>query len=166
MTTYNGRMMVRMKIILKILLLVLLLALAYGFFVRGRREGSPKYEFFAVGTVPLEMPKGLYHGSVEELGEVSWKGKKFNGDRTGINLFEGDGKSEEKYAFRFFPAKSLRGDLQVLRIDYDQPGNPLWLRFIVDEIVSVAPEQFIGAVYINLLPGLRFRMGYFRLEKA
>ena len=111
------------------------------------------------------MPIGLYKGTAEELGEVSWKGKKFLGEGKGINLFEYDGVVDEKFTFTIYEAKSLRGGHQVLRIDYNQPGNPLWLRFIADEIVSVGEDRFLGVVYITAVPGLPFRMGYFRLER-
>lgn len=149
----------------KILLALIAFALAYGGFRTWKTYRMPEYKEFIAGSIPGAMPLGLYRGSVGELGEVSWKGKKFLEEGKGINLFERDAVAEEKYSFTIYQAKSLRSDHDVLRIDYNQTGNPLWLRFIVDEMVSVGSDRFLGAVYINVVPGLPFRMGYFRLAR-
>ncbi|OGJ57623.1 hypothetical protein A2881_03890 [Candidatus Peribacteria bacterium RIFCSPHIGHO2_01_FULL_55_13] len=158
-------MRIFLLILIKVLVAVLLLVLAYGCFRTWKTSRRPEYKEFVSGTIPAAMPMGLYRGTAEELGEVSWKGKKFLDDGKGINLFERGGTAEENYEFTISEAKSLRGGHPVLRIDYNQPGNPLWLRFIVDEIVSVGDNQFLGAVYITVVPGFPFRMGYFRLTR-
>lgn len=103
---------------------------------------------------------------VNYLGEVSWKGKKFLGEGRGINVFEKAGVKEESFTFALSVSDSIDiSGKKVLKLDYGDKTNPLWLRFIVDEMVSVGDNKFLGIVSIDLIPGLPFRMGYFRLEK-
>ncbi|MBI4000501.1 MAG: hypothetical protein HY348_01790 [Nitrospira defluvii] len=140
--------------------------LAYGYYRTLLSEGSPKQDAFVKGTFPSPLPVGLLKGSVDGL-QVSWKGKKLNAEnQTGINIFVGENGEEERYPFKTDQAKGLRDpDLDVLRIDYDLPGNPFWLRRITDEIVQVEKGTYLGKVHIRLLPGYPFTMGYFRLEQ-
>lgn len=147
-----------------VLLVVALLAIGYGFFRTWKTGRSDKYEKFVQGTLPAQMPEGPWTGYVDELTGVSWKGKKFLGDGKGINVFENNGVKSEAYQFAFFQTEGVDVP-KVVRLDYGQKGNPLWLRFIVDEMVSVGDNRFLGIVYIDLIPGIPFRMGYFRLEK-
>ncbi len=147
-----------------ILLGLCLLAVCYGFYRTWKTGQMPEYAQFTKGTTPSSVAEGQWIGTTDELGKVSWRGKKFLSAGKGINVF-GDEKTE-KYPFTYFTAKSLSdGQKDILRIDYGQKENPLWLRFIVDEMVSVGESKFLGAVYIDLIPGFPFRMGYFRLER-
>ena len=99
--------------------------LTYGYYRTLLSEGSPKQDAFVKGTFPSPLPGGLLKGSVDGL-QVSWKGKKLNADhQSGINVFAGDNGEEERYPFKTYQAKGLRDPgLDVLRIDYDLPGNP------------------------------------------
>ena len=154
-----------LKLIITLLLVVLALALAYGFYRTWKTGTQPEYAEFLKGTIPAQMPEGLWNGSAPELGEISWKGKKFS-TGTGINVFEKNGVKSEAYTFKFFETTSIKeSGMKVIRLDYGQKENPLWLRFIVDEMVSTGENKFLGVVYINAVPGLPFRMGYFRLQK-
>ena len=151
-----------MKILLKIFLLIVVLALAYGFYRTWKTGSSEDYDRFQQGMVPEAMPEGLWKGAALGLGEVSWKGKKFSTSGTGINLIG----EEEKFPFLFSRAASITdSSKEVIRLDYNQRENPFWLRFIVDEMVSTGENQFLGIVYINVIPRLPFRMGYFTLTK-
>ncbi len=146
------------------LLVLLVLGVCYGMYRTWKTGRMPEYEVFMKSAAPTTVAEGLWKGTADELGEVSWKGKKFLPDAQGINLF-GEEKTE-KYPFSFFPAPSLSDSAKtILRIDYGRKENPLWLRLIVDEMVRVADNKFLGAVYIDLIPGFPFRMGYFRLER-
>ncbi len=140
--------------------------LAYGYYRTLLSEGSPKQDAFVKGTFPSPLPVGLLKGSVDGL-QVSWKGKKLNADdQTGINIFVGKNGEEERYPFKTDQAKGLRDPkVDVLRIDYDLPGNPFWLRRITDEIVQVEKGKYLGKVHIRILPGYPFTMGYFQLEQ-
>ncbi|MDF2459337.1 MAG: uncharacterized protein K0S79_1753 [Nitrospira sp.] len=140
--------------------------LAYGCYRTLLSEGSPKQDAFLKGTFPSPLPVGLLKGSVDGL-QVSWKGKKLNADtQTGINIFAGEAGEEERYPFKTYQAKGLRDpEVNVLRIDYELPGNPFWLRRITDEIVEVENGKYLGKVHLRILPGYPFTMGYFRLEQ-
>jgi len=160
--SYNHRMVTLLKIILALLLLTIILALGYGFYRTWKTGWSEDYDRFQQGTVPVNLPEGLWKGTALGLGEVSWKGKKFSTSGTGINLIG----EEEKFPFRFSRATSITdSSKEVIRLDYNQPENPFWLRFIVDEMVSTGENQFLGIVYIKVIPLLSFRMGYFTLTK-
>lgn len=94
--------------------------------------------------------------------QTTWQGKEFFAtSNTGINNFS-DG---QRYKFKTYKAKSISSDKQVLKIDYDIPGNPFWIRRIVDELVEVEPGKYQGKVYLRYLPGLTFTLTYFTLEK-
>ncbi len=144
-------------------LFLVCLALGYGLFRTWKTGRMSEYRQFRDGSLPAQKPEGLWNGTAVELGEVSWKGKKFIDSNHGINLFEKSGIRSEAYPFAFFETEGFEGMKKVIRLDYNQKENPLWLRFIVDEMVSVSENEFLGIVYIKLLPGFPFRMGYFRL---
>ncbi len=117
---------------------------------------------FLSGKIPNPLPDGFYKGSLRKL-KTSWQGKKFDAkNSTGINLISG----KELYPFKTYIAKGLADkNLDVLKIDYDIPGNPFWLRFILDEIVETSPNHCLGKVHIKLIPGLPITLGFFQLEK-
>jgi hypothetical protein len=140
--------------------------LAYGYYRTVVSEGSPKHDAFLNGTFFSPLPDGLLKGSVDGS-QMSWKGKKLSfKDQTGINIFAGEQGYDERYPFKIYQAKGLRDPgLDVLRIDYDLPSNPLWLRRITDEIVQVEKGTYLGKIHFRILPGYPFTMGYFRLEQ-
>lgn len=54
-------------------------------------------------------------------------------------------------------------DLPVLKIDYAAEANPLAVRRVLDELVQVAEEYYLGKAHLRL-PGGRFRtVGFFGL---
>lgn len=153
--------------IVALVVIVLAGGLGYGSYRTLLSELSPKQEAFANGTVPLPMPDGFLKGSVAG-DQGSWKGKKMDAQHhTGLNIFAGEQGDEERYPFRTYLAKGLHDpELDVLRIDYDLPSNPFWLRRITDEIVQVESGTYLGKVHLRILPGYPFTMGYFRLERS
>ncbi len=120
-----------------------------------------KAQEFANGKVPSPLPNGFYKGSVSF--KTSWQGKKFNAkNSTGINLIN----DQEKYPFKTYIGKGIADrNLDVLKIDYNIPQNPWYLRFILDEIVETSPGHYLGKVHIKLFPSLGLTLGFFRLEK-
>src|SRR3989344_5065820 len=94
-------------ILVAILLIATVMAAAYGFFRTWRTSLNPDMERFLSGTAPVSLSEGLWNGTAEELGEVSWKGKKFLPGSTGINIFERGEPREEKYRFTTYPHASL-----------------------------------------------------------
>ena len=75
-------------------------------------------------------------------------------------------ETKKKYLFRLYKEKGLsEKNLDVIKIDYNVSQNPLWLRFIMDEIVGINEDQYLGKLHIRF-PGGSFALGYFNLEKA
>ncbi len=153
--------------IIEILLTLLVVFCVYGFYRSWKTGTAPEYALFVAGSAPAILPaEGLWKGSVPELGKISWQGKKFLPGNRGINLFEKSGTTSEAYPFAFLITDSIGfPGKKILKLDYRQKENPWWLQFITDEMVSTGSDKFLGIVYITLIPGTPFRMGYFRLEK-
>ena len=130
-------------------------------------QRSPKQHQFLSGKVPHELPDGFYEGSAD-VNTGSWKGKTFRAtDRRGANIFEKDGARSAQFPFQYYTGPGLQDpEIEVLKIDYDIPENPRWLRFILDEVVEVDQGQLLGKVHLRIVPGLPFSLAYFRLEKA
>ncbi len=125
---------------------------------------SQNQKLFSKGKVLKELPNGFYQGHVNRI-KVSWQGKKFDAKKgTGINVFKNDDQLTEKYPFKIYQAQGLKDKMEVLRIDYNLPQNPFWVRLVVDEIVEISPDNFLGKVNIKLF-GLIFTPGYFTLTK-
>ena len=133
---------------------------------------DPRNTIFLKGSVPNPKLDGVYRGIF--LGySSSWKGKKLNAiDSTGINMFAGhksapDSNDQvEKYPFKTYIGKGLVDkNLDVLKIDYNLLGNPFWLKWIVDEVVQIAPNEYLGKMHLNIIPGFPFSLLYFQLSK-
>lgn len=124
-------------------------------------QHSSNQKIFLTGKIPNPKPDGLYKGKVNF--KTTWMGKKFDANSsTGINIID----NKENYPFKTYTGKGIQDkSLDVFRIDYNIPQNPFWLRFILDEIVQVDKDRYLGKVHINLIPGLPFTLGYFKLEK-
>ena len=128
---------------------------------------SSSQALFSAGTAPNPPPDGLYKGTVPGH-TVSWLGKKFDaGTATGVNLFkQADGSAREEYPFKTSSSNGVHdASLRVIAIDYDIPGNPLWLRPILDEVVETMPGQLLGKMQLRLIPGYPFTLTYFTLTK-
>ncbi len=84
-------------------------------------------------------------------GAFPWRGKSFasiDGDRgTGINRVA----SDRFRLFRFTTAigPSLHDGQPAVRLDYDHPGNPFFIRAIEDEVRTVAPGLFLGQAWLR-----------------
>ncbi len=67
--------------------------------------------------------------------------------------------------FSILSQPSALGDgQQILRVNYDRPGNPFWLKPLNDELKQVAPNRYLGRGIIRLGP-VKFNSFYFTLEK-
>lgn len=129
-------------------------------------QSSPKQKQFITGTIK-DLPNGDYQGKVSF--KTSWIGKTFNvKDSTGINrLNDSENNEVEKFPFKTYLGKAIQDkNLEVIKIDYNLPENPLWVRFILDEIVEVERGRYLGKVHIRILPNIAFSLGYFELEKS
>jgi hypothetical protein len=151
---------------LLILAIPLAIALIFGLFRTYQVQNAPEQTDFLAGKIPTKSPEGKYKGTVEKL-KTNWIGKSFNAQQSsGINNFKENNHIVEKYPFKTYTGQGIQDkNKEIFKIDYNLPQNPLWLRFILDEIVQTHPNKFLGKVHIRLLPGLAFTMGYFKLEQ-
>ena len=77
-----------------------------------------------------------------------------------------DGNTNAFY-FKTRAEPALRdAPLRVIKLDYDSPENPFLIRVILDEIVEIAPDQYLGKIHLKVLPGFYSTIGYFGLKKA
>jgi hypothetical protein len=127
---------------------------------------SADQKLFMAGQVPQPMPNGLYNGDASIKG--SWQGKEFDSaNQKGINLFGTGDKQRRIYPFRTWVGKGLTDtSIDVLKIDYDLPTNPFWLRPILDEVVDIGGGVLLGKLQFRLIPNFPFTLIFFRLRKA
>lgn len=126
-------------------------------------EKRPEQALFAGGAAK-EPAVGKYKGSSGDY-KGSWQGKVIQGEGKGANVFNRDGQESIKYPFAYSLGRGVRDKkLEVVVLDYNQPGNPWWLRFIRDEMVATGENQYLGKVHVWVLPNYYFTLGYFSLE--
>jgi len=154
-----------MEILLSLFIIVIVIYLL-GITRTNKVHGAPEQSEFLSGTIPHRLPDGFYTGSVKYF-QTPWLGKEFDRKKSmGINHFHWRGKTAKEYPFKFTVEKGLQDkEKEVIRIDYNLPKNPFWIRMIVDEIVETEPHHFLGKVHLRLPKKLIFSLGYFRLEK-
>lgn len=139
--------------------------LLYGLQLHFKTQHSAQQKHFLAGKVPLESLDGFYKGTVRDSASV-WQGKKFQGaSNTGINVFKEGKMIVDRYPFATSSGKGLADkNLAVIKIDYNLPDNPLWLRFVLDEVVEVSPGHLLGKLHVRLLPGFSLALGFFELS--
>ena len=149
-----------------IVIIVILLLFLFGIVRTIQTQHNPQQQEFLGGGVPKEMPNGLYKGSVTGL-KTTWQGKRFDRARkVGINVFKNGNTIDENYPFKMYVGVGIQDkNRKVLKIDYSANAQPFWLKYILDEVVEVSPNKYLGKVHVLLIPGLPFTLGYFRLEK-
>lgn len=154
------------KIILLIGIIVILLTIVFGMYRTWKTQNSENQKLFLQGKIPSSTLSGFYKGSVKGL-TTTWQGKEFNATASsGINIFKENGKEKKSYPFKTYVGKGLQDkNREVFKIDYNISQNPLWLRFILDEIVEIKPNTYLGKLHIRLFPGVSFSLGYFSLDK-
>lgn len=149
-------------------------------------ERSPYQRQFAQGRVPAPLPQGFHPGVAHVLWDkqTPWLGKYFDRQQQlGHNIFTPLGVRILKFASPFYRQFSRNEDgntrayyfktwvgkgkkdgaLDVLKLDYAMPENPLFIRIILDELVEIAPQQYLGKIHVKLLPGFWISIGYFGL---
>lgn len=149
-------LMIFLLVLVALFVFVVVGMLAWSIRVNGRAENVA----FVAGKMPQPALDGIYNGNTQT--KSNWQGKRFiASDQSGLNIFE-DG---ERYKFKTASAKSLSSDNQVLKLDYNQAGNPWWLRLIVDEISQVNDNEYQGKVYLKVGPLPDVPLTYFQLQK-
>lgn len=145
----------------------LLLVILAGSIVFNRKyDSKPEAKEFLAGQFPSPALNGDYKGTkFTGIGE-NWLGKKFEpSNNEGINNFKGVAATEVRYPFQTSRQTGLRSSGQeVLQLNYAYKNNPLWLRFIRDEIVQTDQGTYLGKIHLKIGP-LVITLGYFRLEK-
>ena len=164
----DGTPMLRLPKSLRVLAAVIAVILAAGLAVLVWRDfwsrRSPNQARFRQGTIPQPMPDGDFKGSVEGY-SGSWIGKTFDAKTsTGRNRMQSPQGVELRYPFRTWVGTGIADPVQVVKIDYDIPENPYYLRRILDEIVQVEPGHFLGKVHLRWGPA-HLTVGYFELRK-
>ncbi len=159
-----------MKTLLKILGTIIgiaVLLIAVGFIQTYRVQHSKYQEQFLAGKSPSPFPDGFHKGSADFY-TSNWQGKTFQANSgTGINNFGTDATSTEKYSFKTYVEKGIQDqNIEPFKIDYDNDKNSWWLSPLLDEIVEVAPGQYLGKISYRLIPGSPFALGYFKLEST
>lgn len=176
--------LVNIIIAIIVILAIILLALQILTWIS---EKSPYQKMFAEGKLPAHAPDGFHPGTAHVLfdKQTPWLGKSFVAhEHKGFNIFTPTGAAILKwltplyklfaknqdgnihaYNFKTSKEKGIKDPkLDVIRLDYSAPENPWVIRIIVDEIVEIAPHQFLGKIHIKL-GGLFFTIGYFGLKK-
>jgi hypothetical protein len=81
-----------------------------------------------------------------------WRGKSFTARDAargeGINRVFSDRRPRRWFRFDTFVDRSRAGDFDAVQLDYDNPGNPGFIRAIKDEVRLVAPGLFLGQAYV------------------
>jgi hypothetical protein len=149
---------------------------------------SGRQKEFVKGRLPSPPPEGFYRGTAHLLGggPVPWLGKSFkSADDQGYNIFTPKGASILKilsplykrfsvndesntnaYYFQTSVGKGLKDEnTDVFKLNYDSPENPFPIRIILDEMVQVAPDEFLGKVHVKVFPGYYATVGFFGLKK-
>ena len=171
------------------LALAVVTILVLGSFVTFLVERNSYHQAFVQGRVPDPLPQGFHPGMAHVLLDkpVPWLGKSFDRDQQrGFNIFTPLGAKILKIASPFYPKFTVNEDgntrayyfktwvgkgkkdvnVDVLKLDYAAVReNPLFIRIILDEVVEVAPEQYLGKIHVKLLPGFFVTIGYFGLTE-
>ena len=76
---------------------------------------------------------------------------------------------EEGTIIHVFPFKtaikrSIKDNLKILQLNYNLPQNPPQIRNVVDELVCIGKDDYLGKAYIKEGKGVRL-VAFFSLEK-
>lgn len=117
------------------------------------------------GIAHLQIPMGVYLTNIPLL---PWKGKQFEAinknEGRGINLIEIWPSKQTMFHFETAIVKSLiEGDNDVFSLNYDQPGNPWFIRQIRDDLKKIDDGLFLGTANFRRKNGYSFIL-YFALE--
>jgi hypothetical protein len=151
-------------------------------------EHSSYQKPFAGGRAPNPAPDGFHPGEPHVLFDkkTPWLGKSFDRQANlGFNLFTPLGArilkiaspfyrrfsvneegSTRAYYFKTYVGKGKKDlNTDVFKLDYDMPENPFWIRAILDEVVEIGPQEYLGKIHVKILPGFYVSVGYFGLRE-
>lgn len=156
-----------MKLI-KFLFVLIIVLLGVGLYRTWKVDQSPLDDAFQKGTVPSPLPDGFYKKSLTfDAKYQPWKGKTFiASESAGINVVTLMNQEKSVFPFKTYIGKGIQNrETDVLKIDYDIPQNPFYIKPIVDEIVEIEPGKYLGKAHIRLIPSFPFTLIYFQLIK-
>ena len=117
---------------------------------------------FYKGKLELLLP----HYPIEYIGSfiakfwLPWRGKEFF-DNRGVNVLP---FGMHKFPFTTKATKGIEDTIKVLQLNYDISENPTKVRSVVDELVEIEPNKYLGKAFIK--NGELFRLvAFFTLEK-
>lgn len=179
-----------MLIILILLSIVAALALWLAFWslVSFYVNRGDHHRKFVEGRIPEQAPDGFYQGTAHIFfdKQTPWLGKSFaSDDKFGFNIFMPKGAALLKFMMPLYKQFSRNGQgdtdafyfqtrtgtglkdksVRVIKLDYSASENPFPIRIILDEIVEIAPAQFLGKIHLKVFPRFYSTIGYFGLEK-
>jgi hypothetical protein len=79
-------------------------------------------------------------------------------------ILQKENKGLHVFPFRTKTARGLEDDIKVFQLDYDLVENPTLVRTVVDELVCVGKDSYLGKAFINEKGNFRL-VAFFRLEK-
>lgn len=180
-----------MQILITILMVVAIAVAAIliiGTLITFLVERSPYQSMFLRGSVPNPSPDGFHPGLAHVLldKKIPWLGKSFDPKtQTGFNIFTPTGArilktitasyskfsqnsdgTTNAYYFKTYIEKGKKDtELDVIKLDYGFPENPWIIRIILDEIVAISSNSYLGKIHVKFLPGFFVTIGYFGLQK-
>lgn len=124
----------------------------------------------AIGGIVLRiyLPwKGKYFNASKNLGDNilpaylrSWLRSGFGEKTIGETEYGGI----HAFPFKTSVEKGLKDPLKVFRLDYNIPSNPPRVRKVIDELVQVGKDAYLGKAHI--IDGKNIRtVAFFRLKK-
>ena len=79
-------------------------------------------------------------------------------------ILKKDGQTIHAFPFKTTIKKGLKDDIQVMQLDYDLPQNPQTVRNIIDELVCVGKNSYLGKAHIKNANSFR-TVAFFSLRK-
>lgn len=155
------------KLIYRIVVVLVVLILIVGFYRTWRTNSSPDQKIFTDSEPLNPAPSGYYSLSIGDYSGF-WKAKIFVSSRDeGVNVLHRYGKDEERYPFRTYLSKGIHEpELEVLKVDYNMPGNSFWLKPFLEEIVKTGEGEYLGKMSYQFLPGFPFALGFYHLREG
>jgi hypothetical protein len=150
-------------------------------------QGKPakNLDGFYSGTLEQLFPKNIFESFVGFLANfwLPWKGKSFDlKTQTGNNVLSisllplfrkkytislVSKNKTEIYAFPFKTniTKGLQDNIDVLQLDYNLPENPERLRHVIDELVEIEKNKYLGKAFLKRGNHVRL-VAFFSLQKS
>ena len=78
-------------------------------------------------------------------------------------ILKKDGQTIHAFPFKTTVKKGLKDDIQVMQLDYDLQGNPPTVRNVIDELVCIGKNSYLGKAHIKNANGFR-TVAFFSLK--